>query len=203
MSFKKLPTEVREALQKASIQQIDGEAKTFFSNIKSGKHCLISATENSGKTFSALISIFNKVHQEHEGSPRALFLTDTIENAQTFYDTAKIICKKLDITVDLVHDKGNSIQQRNDIFDGTEIIVGNPKRVNELYLQNGINLNLLELFIVDNLDFCLSDNKQAAIKRLIESLGNKTQIVLLTNSISKKTEGFLATLEIPFHQIAV
>jgi len=197
MSFKKLKPEVVEALKTIPIESLVDAAKSFFSTIKSGKNVLISAPVSSGKTTTALVSIFNKVNQEYEGSPRAILLTNSIEKAEALHKKIAPVCRKLDVTADLIHDKGNSIQQRNDIFDGTEIIIGNPKRIFELYLQNGINLKLLDLFIVDDLDECLSNHKQAELKRLIESLESKTQLVLLTNVYNKKVEVFIESLEIP------
>ncbi len=203
MSFKKLNPEVVIALERIDIKELEGDAKTFFSAIKSGKNLIINAPVSSGKTTAALVSIFNKVHQEFEGSPRAIYLTDTIEKAEIFQKKTAVVCRKLDITSDLVHDKGNMVQQRNDIFDGTEIIVGNPKRMFELYLQNGVNIKLLDLFIIDDFELCISSNKQAEIKRLIESLENKTQLVLMTNTLTKKAEAFIESLEIEFTTVEV
>lgn len=203
MSFKKLNPEVVIALERIDIKELEGDAKTFFSAIKSGKNIIINAPAASGKTTAALVSIFNKVNQEFEGSPRAIYLTDTIEKAEIFQKKTAIVCRKLDITSDLVHDKGNMVQQRNDIFDGTEIIVGNPKRMFELYLQNGVNIKLLDLFIIDDFELCISSNKQAEIKRLIESLENKTQLILMTNTLTKKAEAFIESLEIEFTTVEV
>lgn len=201
MSFKKLKPEVVEALKTIPIESLIDDAKSFFTTIKSGKNLLISAPVSSGKTTTAIVSIFNKVNQEYEGSPRAILLTDTIEKAEALHKKIAPVCRKLDVTADLIHDKGNSVQQRNDIFDGTEIIIGNPKRVFELYLHNGINLKLLDLFIVDDLDACLLNHKQAELKRLIESLESKTQLILLTNTCNKKVESFIESLEIPLTTI--
>jgi ATP-dependent RNA helicase RhlE len=198
MSFKKISPEVIEALERIEITSLEGDAKTFFSNIKSGKNTIIVAPVASGKTATALVSILNKVNRGYEGSPRAIYLTNSIENAEQLHKRMSVISRKLDITIDLIHDKGNMIQQRNDIFDGTEIIIGNPKRIFDLYLQNGVNLKLLELFIIDNLDDCLANTRQAELKRLVESLEQKTQIVLFTNAYTKKVEAFIDSLEIPF-----
>ena len=197
MSFKKLKQEVVDALKYIQIESLEDDAKVIFSTIKSGKNSLIIAPTASGKTTAALVSIFNRVNEEFEGSPRAIYLTDSIEKAEQFHKKAAIVSRRLDITSDFIHDKGNMVQQRNDIFDGTEIVIGNPKRIYELYLQNGINLKLLDLFIVDNLSECLSNGRQMELKRLIESLEQKTQLVLLTDVMSKKTEAFVDALETP------
>lgn len=201
MSFKKLKPEVVEVLKIIGIEELNNDAQLFFSTIKSGKNSLITAPLSSGKTTTAIVSILNKVNQEHEGSPRAVYLTDTIEKAENLHKKFASVSRKLDITADLVHDKGNMIQQRNDIFDGTEIVIGNPKRVHDLYLQNGINFKLLELFIIDDLDECLSSGRQPELKRLIESLEDKTQLILFTNAYSKKVKGFIDSLEIPLTEI--
>ncbi|HLU86359.1 MAG TPA: DEAD/DEAH box helicase [Taishania sp.] len=201
MSFKKIKPEVIEALERAQIVSLEAEAAQFFKAIKSGRPTFIIAPQHSGKTTASIVAMFNKINQEYEGSPRAIYMTSTIENAEQVHKRMSPVARKLDVTVDLVHDKGNIVQQRNDIFDGTEIIVGNPKRIFELYLQNGINLKLLDLFIIDDFDECMASSKQAELKRLIESLEKKTQLVILTNANTKKTEAFIDALEIPFSVI--
>lgn len=189
--------EVREALSLIAINGLTGIANTTFSSVKSGGHLLVIAPEKSGKTTSAITAVFNRVHQEHEGSPRAILICSTIDKAVELHTTMVRAGRKLDVTADLAHDKGNMLQQRNDIFDGTEIIVGTAKRIYELYLQNGINLNLLELFIIDDLEEVLLTGKHMELKRLIESL-NKAQILLFANAPNKKIDAFVESLELPF-----
>ena len=151
--------EVQDALSHIEINELVGLSKTTFSSVKSGSHLLIIAPEKSGKTTSAITAVFNRVHQQHEGSPRAIFICSTIDKAVDLHTKMLRAGRRWDVTGDLAHDKGNMLQQRNDIFDGTEIIVGTAKRIYELYLQNGINLNLLELFIVDDVEEVLLAGK--------------------------------------------
>lgn len=198
MSFKKLKPEVVEALKSINIESLEDQSKQFFTAIKSGKNSWINSPAGTGKTTAASVAIFNRVNQEYEGSPRAIYITDTIDKAEQVHKRFSLVCRKLDITTDLVHDKGNMVQQRNDIFDGTEIVVGNPKRIFDLYLQNGINLKLLEIVIIDEFELCIQQGRQAELKRLIESLEPKTQVVLLSNEATKKATAFVENLDIPF-----
>lgn len=198
MSFKKLKPEVVEALKSINIESLEDQSKQFFTTIKSGKNSWINSPAGTGKTTAASVAIFNRVNQEYEGSPRAIYMSDTIDKAEQVHKRFSLVCRKLDITTDLVHDKGNMVQQRNDIFDGTEIVVGNPKRIFDLYLQNGINLKLLEIVIIDEFELCIQQGRQAELKRLIESLEPKTQVVLLSNEVTKKATAFVENLEIPF-----
>jgi ATP-dependent RNA helicase RhlE len=105
------------------------------------------------------------------------------------------IADPLDVTVDLIHDKGNQVKQRNDIFDGTEIIVGTIKRIHDLYVQNGINFKLLDYFILDDLEEILSQGKVMEIKRLIDGF-NKTQLICLANEKSARVAQFIESVEL-------
>lgn len=196
--MKKLKPEVLNALKAINLEKLNPKPQFIYNSIKSGKNLFIHAISDNEVSTAPMVAIFNKVNQEYEGSPRAIYITNDTKSAARNFEDYKKVCRKLDITVDLAHDKGNMIQQRNDIFDGTEIIVGNPKRIYDLYIKNGINTALLDLFIVDNLAECLKDNKQAELKRIIDSLEKKTQVVLLSNSLSNKVQNFVDNLEIQY-----
>ena len=88
------------------------------------------------------------VPQAEEGSPRALVLCLTDDDAKSIHEVLEKATKEIDLTIDLVFDKGSKLKQRNDLFDGTEVIVGTTKRICELYFQNGFNVGKLKLFIV-------------------------------------------------------
>lgn len=200
MIFKKMKPEVIDALEIMEIKDINSFTGSLFKGIKSGRPILAIAPKESGKTTAALIAIFNKVNQPTEGSPRAILVSSTVEDVEALGRKVYRAARLLDITVDLAHDNGNMIQQRNDIFDGTEIIFATPKRLYDLYIQNGVNFKLLEYFMVDNLDECLAQNRAGDIKRMIESLESKTQVVLFTNKVTPRVEAFLETIEIDFEQ---
>lgn len=200
MSFKKIIPEVKEALERVEITELQGFGAEVFAGIKAGGNLVAVAPKNSGKTKSVVVATFNKVNQQYEGSPRVLLISSTIDEACRVYEIMNKVAWPLDVTVDLAHDKGDMILQRNEIFNGTEIVVGTPRRIYDLYIQNGINFNLLEYLIIDDFDEILVSGRQMEIKRMFEAL-NKTQLIFLASVYTKKMEQFVDSLELPFRMI--
>lgn len=198
MSFKKIPENVKQALANEQITEVSEFGQTLFSNIKSGAHVLAIAAKASGKTTTALVACFNKINKAYEGAPRILFVCANDDAALALADKMKRIAKPLDVTIDLAHDRGNMIEQRNDIFNGTEIIVGTMKRIFDLYIQNGISTSLLDYLIFDDFDDILLQGKTMEVKRIIDGLG-KTQVICLANENTKRVEQFADKSELVFN----
>jgi superfamily II DNA/RNA helicase len=197
MSFKKIAPQVIQALALAEITGLSDFGKQLFTSIKSGGNVFALAPKNSGKTEAAVVACFNKVNTELDGAPRVLYICADVEEAIHMHELMSKIAFPLDVTVDLAHDKGDQVKQRNDIFNGTEIIVGNIKRIFDLYVQNGINVQELDYLIFDDLEELLTQGKVMEIKRLIDGM-NKTQVICLANENTKRVEQFVEKLELVF-----
>jgi superfamily II DNA/RNA helicase len=202
MSFKKLLPEVKEALKSIEILGVSEFGKTLFSSIKAGGHVLALAPEKYGKTEAAIVACFNRVNKQLEGVPRVIFICKSIEAAVNLHERITKVAEQLDVTVDLAHDKGNMVQQRNDIFNGTEIIVGTIKRIHDLYIQNGINFKLLDYLIINDFEDVLMQGRVTEVKRLIESFG-KTQLICLANGSNSRVEQFVNSVELDLKTLQV
>ncbi|MFN6014695.1 MAG: DEAD/DEAH box helicase, partial [Flavobacteriales bacterium] len=115
------------------------------------------------------LSVLQKITEASEGSPRAIIVCASDQKAYELHERLEKICRILDLTVDLAHDRGNMLQQRNDIFDGTEIIVGTARRLYELYIQNGYNVSKLKMFILDDALDIFKNGHKMQISRITES----------------------------------
>jgi superfamily II DNA/RNA helicase len=197
MSFKKIAPRVAEALQVAEITHLSEFGQQLFSAVKSGVHIFALAPIKSGKTTAALVTCFNKVNQQLDGAPRILYVCGSIDAAIGVHERMTPIATKLDVTLDLVHDKGDMVLQRNNIFNGTEIIVGTIKRIFDLYVQNGINVQTLDYIIFDDFDEILTQGKVMEVKRLIEGV-QKTQIICLANEKNQRVSYFLESAPLDF-----
>lgn len=131
------------------------------------------------------------VPQPEEGSPRAIILCKDDQQARAIHAQFLPLAKPLDLTVDLIVEKGNKLQQRNDLFDGTEIIVGTARRICQMYFQNGFNVSKLRLFAVLEMDVQMRQGLKGYILRLAESLPKCKQLLLTKNTDESRIQEYV------------
>lgn len=170
MSFTKLRPELAEILVNKSYPALNDFQEKIIDQMKSGKNLCVEGEDGSGKSSSILYAVLQRITEPGEGSPRAVIICADDARAIELATKFKEICRYLDLTVDLAHEKGNKLQQRNDLFDGTEIIIGTPKRICELYIQNGFNVSKLKMFVVDDFLEMIKKGHGTSISRVAESL---------------------------------
>lgn len=170
MGLSKLREELREILPDKGISELNAFQLKVLDAMKAGKNILAEGHEGAGKTKAILLCLLQKINEPGEGSPRAIVFCSSDQKAYELHAELEKICRILDLTVDLAHDRGNMLQQRNDIFDGTEIIVGTPKRLYDLYIQNGYNVSKMKLFILDDAVDLFKNGYKMQISRIAESL---------------------------------
>jgi superfamily II DNA/RNA helicase len=191
MSLAKLRPELQEIFPDKGITELNPFQLAVLDGLKSGKSCLVEGPESSGKTTAIFVSLLQKITEPREGSPRAIVVCATDQDAYDLHAKLTPICRILDLTVDLAHDRGIMLQQRNDIFDGTEIIIANAKRLYELYIQNGFNVGQLKLFILDDTIELFKKGYKMQLSRIVESFP-KCQHLYFSNSFKDhRVEEFL------------
>jgi superfamily II DNA/RNA helicase len=191
MSLAKLRPELQEIFPDKGITELNPFQLAVLDGLKSGKSCLVEGPESSGKTTAIFVSLLQKITEPGEGSPRAIVVCATDQDAYDLHAKLTPICRILDLTVDLAHDRGIMLQQRNDIFDGTEIIIANAKRLYELYIQNGFNVGQLKLFILDDTIELFKKGYKMQLSRIVESFP-KCQHLYFSNSFKDhRVEEFL------------
>jgi superfamily II DNA/RNA helicase len=158
--------------------------------LKSGQSVLgVAALEEYKQLLAEWITIF--VPQAEEGSPRAIIIASSEQEAREMHELIAAATRKLDLTVDLITEKGKKLQQRNDLFDGTEIIVGTARRICEMYFQNGFNISKLRLFAVLEMDIQMRLGLKGYILRLAESLPKCKQLLLSKNGDETRIQEYI------------
>jgi ATP-dependent RNA helicase RhlE len=200
MSFKKLQEDLVIDLKKDGITEFWPAQEKIFSKVREGKNLIVVSEGEKGiSTLLSIISIF-KVPEPQEGSPRVVLICANNEEAVKRHEELSRWGRHLDLTIDLLHERGNKIQQRNDIFDGTEIVVGTAKRIYDMYIQNGLNLNMIRLFAIDDATKVLVQHVPTYLARLGESLP-KCQMIIGTKEVNPKLADLMEKLPFVFQKV--
>lgn len=183
--FDKLNEHFEETFAASGIVKPNELQEKVMQRMKQGGDLLVSAPEGSGKTMAAALSALQKVPESCEGSPRVVIVCADSEKAKALAPFLTIVSRRKELMIELAHEKGPMIEQRNDIFEGADIVVGTPKRIYDLYIQNGINLGMLKLFILDDAETMLKEATIGQMKRVADSLP-KCQRMIMVNETSDK-----------------
>lgn len=178
---------LQDTLSESGITAFSDVQEAILKRVKSGGDAIFVCKHDENLLKGLCLASILKAPQAFEGSPRVLILSPTIDSVHAIRDQIKSWIRRTEIAVELAHDKGNMVQERNNIFDGADIIVGNPKRIMDLYNQNGIHVNQLVLLMVHATDeILLNPTVAQTIIRLSESLPGKCQRILFTSKESER-----------------
>ncbi len=191
--FEKLNLHFEETFSSAGIEKPNELQEKVLQRVKQGGDLLVIAGKSAGKSTAAAIAALEKVPEQLEGSPRAVIICSTSEQAKITAAFIVKVSRRKEIYVELAHDKGNMIEQRNHIFEGADIVVGTAKRIYDLYIQNGINMGKLKLFVLDDAETMLKESTIAQMRRIADSLP-KCQRIIFANSVSAKLEKVMEDL---------
>jgi len=67
---------------------------------------------------------------------------------------------------------------------GSHVVVGTPGRVYDMIARNSLQTQFIKIFVLVEALIILSDNFDDQIKNVFKSLGNDTQVILLSNRMS-------------------
>lgn len=190
MSFKKL-----NPLLKESLSRLDYETPTPFQalalpKIKGGTDIFGIAPKGSGKTDAMIISVIQKLKAEaYEDSPRAIIFVKDKKRALELEANFKRFTRGTDLRVYAAYDEYNIEFQKEDIYYGQDVVITTPKRLNKLYLINGIHLGEVQLMIIEDAEFLAANNLHADIIRLTESI-KKCQYLIFADKYYPKFDKF-------------
>jgi hypothetical protein len=190
MKFEELNNRLENTLVESGLEGYTERQEKLIKLSKQGKNQLIF-TQLDQEVIDGLHFIsFMRAPEMLEGSPRVLWITPSWEKAREKVQSFKRLMKRTDVTIEIADDKGKIIEQRNAVFEGAEIIIGNPKRLLELYNQNGFHINQLSLVIIDQAEkLCTNPIVLQSIRRIAESLP-KCQKLIFTEGTHERLEPF-------------
>lgn len=188
MSFKKLNTPLKEALDHLGYSTPGLFQKKVLPKIKSGADLYCLAPKGAGKTTAMIIGVIQKLNSEaFEDSPRALIYVKDKEAALELEEKFKQFTAEMDLRIYCAYEEKNIDDQKDEIYYGVDIVIATPKRLGKLFSMTGIHLGQLQLFIIEDAEFLSKSELYDQVVRIPLSI-SKCQYLVFAEKMLPKME---------------
>jgi superfamily II DNA/RNA helicase len=140
--------------------------------IKSGSDLFAIAPEKTGKSTALVIGIIQQLKEPFEEAPRAIVITSTREKAFELEEQFQALAAKTNLRSFVAFDQGILQYQKDEIYDGLDVLFCTPKRLMELVNINGIPMTKVKILAVDDAETVITNTHHAIIYRIADGLKN-------------------------------
>lgn len=183
MPFKKLHSDIQEKLAYLEITTPTPFQSISIPVIKSGANTFCTASKDSGKTTTLILTTLQKLKCEAVGNaPRALVIVENKDSALELYNAFLTYTKHNSLRVYLVDEKAHIDLQKSEIFEGVDILISTPKTMNNLFLFNAVTTSQVNIFSIDDAEFLADKSSYTALMSFTQSI-NKCQFVLYSEKM--------------------
>ena len=158
-----------------------------------GKDVLASAQTGTGKTAAFTLPILDLLSRgESAGSNnvRALILVPTRELAAQVSDSVKTYGTHVSLRNSVVYGGVKINPQMMNLRKGVDILIATPGRLLDLYSQNAIRFEKLEILVLDEADKMLELGFIDDIRRILDILPRKRQSLMYSATYSDEIRRF-------------
>ncbi len=188
MKLKKLIPELASAIINMGFDKEPKETQSLtIPKIKSGADLYLLAPHSSGKTTALVIGTIQQLKKPFEEAPRAIFITSSRDKAFETEELFNTLGKQTKLRSFVAFDQGILQYQKDEIYDGLDILICTPKRLTELININGVPMTKISLIVVDNADEVMASPYHAIIHRIGDGV-KKAQFVLASENWHQRFE---------------
>lgn len=188
MNLKKLTPELASGIINAGFDQEPREIQELsIPKIKSGADILLISPEGSGKSTALVIGTIQQLKKPFEEAPRAIIITSTKEKAFEMEEQFRLLGKQSKLRTFVAFDKGIIQYQKDEIYDGLDVLICTPKRLSELINVNGVPMTKINLIIMDDADTLITNRYHAVIYRIGDGV-KKAQLIISADKWHNKFE---------------
>ena len=199
MPFKKLHPDIKEKLEELEITTPTSFQRKSIPVIKSGANAFCTASKDSGKTTTLILTTLQKLKCEAIGdTPRAVVLVENTERVLELHEAFLEFTRYKSLRVYAGYEQLHIDVQKSEIFEGIDILISTPASMKKLLLSNGVNTSQLKILSIDGAEFLVQTSAYTALLLITQSI-EKCQYVLY----SEKMHPILKRFESSFMEYAV
>ncbi len=162
-----------------------------------GRDVMAAAQTGTGKTAGftlPILQLLSKGQLARSNQVRTLILTPTRELAAQVQDSVATYGKQLPLKSTVVFGGVKINPQMQKLRGGVDILVATPGRLLDLYSQNAVKFDQLEIIVFDEADRMLDMGFIHDIKRILKILPAKRQTLMFSATFSDEIRKLAKTL---------
>lgn len=190
MTFKdlNLSKQLLRALEDLGFETPTPIQEKSFPIIMSGRDAVGIAQTGTGKTFSYLLPILRQLTFSDQRHPRVLILVPTRELVVQVVEEAKKLATYMSTRIVGVYGGGNINIQKQQVYDGVDILVGTPGRIIDLTLSRSLQFNNVQKLVIDEVDETLNLGFRPQLLKILDSLPEKRQNLMFSATLNEDVE---------------
>lgn len=183
MFSEKLDIQLLESLEENGLTQSTELQRVCIPKLKSGRDLACMADDETGKTTTIIISVLQKLKASLDDNPRAVIIVPDSESANKIKESFNRLGMYTDLRVHTACEDGKIVNQKEEIYLGSDVVIGTPKRLNQVYSLYGLNLSVVKIFAIDDAEQVIKSTNYTQIDRLAESMP-KAQKVVFSSAVN-------------------
>ena len=150
--------------------------------VLSGKDVMAAAQTGTGKTAGFTLPLLQRLAENPRTGkgPRALILTPTRELAAQVHDSVNLYSKYVPTKAAVVFGGVKINPQMMKLRKGLDVLVATPGRLMDLYQQNAVRFNEVEILVLDEADRMLDMGFIPDIEKICSKLPPRRQTLLFS-----------------------
>jgi ATP-dependent RNA helicase RhlE len=181
----KIKKQLGQALNDLAIKYPTSIQVESYATILSGADFVGIAQTGTGKTFAYLLPILQDLSYSEQPHPRILILAPTGELVRQIVEQVEKLTSYLSVRVLGVYGGKNNIKaQKQDLMNGTDILVATPRRLYDLAISNVLRLKSIKKLVIDEADLMLDLGYKTQLENIFELLPPKRQQILFSATMT-------------------
>lgn len=181
MFTEKLDIQLIESLEQNGFTESTALQHLCIPKIKSGRDLACVADDETGKTTTIIISVLQKLKASLDDNPRAVIIVPNSESANKIKEEFIRLGEYTDLRIHTACEDGKLNNQKDEIYMGSDVVIGTPKRLNQIYSVYGLNLSVVKIFAIDDAEHVIRSINYSQIDRLAESLPKAQKLVFCSD----------------------
>lgn len=159
-----------------------------FPIIMSGRDAVGIAQTGTGKTFAYLLPILRQLTFSEQRQPRVLIVVPTRELVVQVVEEVKKLAAYMTVRCVGVYGGGNINIQKQQVYDGVDILVATPGRLIDLTLSRTLQFHSIQKLVIDEVDEMLNLGFRAQITQILDILPEKRQNLMFSATLNEDVE---------------